>query len=98
MKKDEKEDKDRAWFLEKKLGEMKDYHEEEVKAEHQEWKRREVESETLDKEKARDYSKKMMKEQSGLDHRHKVDKKMGGVKGKPHPETKMDRKGRTEKS
>lgn len=98
MKKDEKGSGDRAWFLEKELNELNKDRKEEVKAEHADWKKKEHEAEALQKEKTKGYTKKTLKEEGGVEHRHKADKKMGGVRGKPHPETKMDRKGRMDKS
>ncbi|MBE9504598.1 MAG: hypothetical protein IME96_10525 [Proteobacteria bacterium] len=98
MKKDKKEGQDRAWFLEKNLQEMESYHNEELKEEHKEWTRKAHDLETMEKEKVKDYSKQIMKGRDGPDERLKREKKIGGVRGKPHTEKKMDRKGRTEKS
>ena len=98
MKKDKKEGQDRAWFLEKNIHEMESYHKEELKEEHEEWKQKTHALETVEKKKIKDYSKQIVKGRDGPDERLKREKKIGGVRGKPHPEKKMDRKGRTEKS
>ena len=98
MKKDKKEGKDRAWFLEKNIHDLESYHNEELKEEQEEWKREAHDLERMEKEKIKDYSAQIMKGRDGPDERLKREKKIGGVRGKPHAEKKMDRKGRVEQS
>ena len=40
----------------------------------------------------------MNKKEGGVEHHNRADVKIGGVRGKPHPANKMDRKWRMKKS
>jgi len=96
--KDKDRDKDRAWFLEKELQNLKKYHDDELKVEHADWKDGEKVKEVHDREQQKSYSKERNKNEGGVEHHQRSDVQIGGVRGKPHPENKMDRKGRIKKS
>ena len=98
MGKEEEKDKDRAWFLEKEIQDLKEYHDDERKTEHTDWKDSEKVSERQEREHQKSYSKERIKKEGGVEHHQRADVKIGGVRGKPHPESKMDRKGRMKKS
>lgn len=98
MKKDEEEKTQRGSFAEKEVDALKEYHKDEIKEEHQAWKEDARHQQELEKEHVKEFSRQQMKEEGGVQHKQKRDKMLGGVRGKPHPEKKMDRKGRTEKS
>ncbi|MBE9536650.1 MAG: hypothetical protein IMF07_05665 [Proteobacteria bacterium] len=98
MGKEEEKDKDRAWFLEKELQNLKEYHGDERKVEHVDWKESEKASERQEREHQKNYSKERARNEGGVEHHNRADVKIGGVRGKPHPASKMDRKGRMKKS
>lgn len=94
----EEKGKDRAWFLEKEMQNLKEYHEDERKTEHVDWKEIGKSKESHEREHQKSYSKERVKNEGGVEHHKRADVKIGGVRGKPHPVNKMDRKGRTKKS
>jgi hypothetical protein len=96
--KDKDKDKDRAWFLEKEMQDLKEYHADERKTEHTDWKDSEKAKEDHEREQKKSYSKERIKKEGGVEHHQRVDVQIGGVRGKPHPANKMDRKGRMKKS
>ena len=98
MGKEEEKDKDRAWFLEKELQDLKEYHNDERKTEHTDWKDSEKVDERQEREHQKSYTQERGKKEGGVEHHQRADVKIGGVRGKPHPANKMDRKGRTKKS
>ncbi len=98
MGKEEEKDKDRAWFLEKEIQNLKEYHDDERKTEHTDWKDSEKADEQQERDHQKSYTKDRLKQEGGVEHHQRADVKIGGVRGKPHPENKMDRKGRMKKS
>lgn len=98
MRGEEEKDKDRAWFLEKEIQNLKEYHDDERKTEHVDWKDSKKANDQQEKEHQKSYAKEMNKKEGGVEHHNRADVKIGGVRGKPHPANKMDRKGRMKKS